>query len=139
MPRDRDEQENLDRFLAEYRRPWSDAARKVERAVLGHEVGLNGYTTVEQARMLGDQLGLSPRTRLLDVGAGRGWPGSYLAQSRGCRLVTTDIPFDAPLAAKRHLESWAVHGQAHAVSADGRALPFRSARFGAVVHADVLC
>ncbi len=134
MPRDLDEQSNLDFFLEKYARPRSEAARQVERAVLGHEVGLNGYTTVEQARALCDHLSLSPRTRLLDVGAGHGWPGSYLAQSSGCRLVASDVPFDALVTAKGYLEK-----EADVVSADGCVLPFRSGCFDAVVHADVFC
>ena len=114
-------------------RPRPDAVQQVGRAVLGHEVGLNGYTTVEQAQALHEHLALSSPTRLLDVGAGHGWPGSHLAASSGCSLVATDIPVDALRAAKRYI------GQGSAVSADGRELPFRPGSFDAVVHADVLC
>lgn len=38
-------QENYDYFVEEYSRPWSQTARHVELTVLGHEVGINGYTT----------------------------------------------------------------------------------------------
>ena len=101
MARRLDEQDNLDFFNEKYARPRSDARREVERAVLGDEVGLNGYTTVEQAQALTDHLSLLATTRLIDVGAGHGWPGSYLARSSGCRLVATDIPLDALRAAPR--------------------------------------
>ena len=133
MARRLDEQDDLAFFTKKYARPPSDAGRQVERAVLGDEVGLNGYTTVEQAQALADHLSLLPTTRLIDVGAGHGWPGSYLARSSGCRLVATDIPVDALRAAKGYLD------QGSAVSADGCALPFRSGSFDGVVHADVFC
>ena len=127
-----DDQDNLDLLLEKYARPRPDA-QQVGRAALGHEVGLKGYTTVEQAQALHEHLALSSHTRLLDVGAGHGWPGSHLAASSGCRLVATDLPVDALRAAKRYI------GQGSAVSADGRELPFRPGSFDAVVHADVLC
>ncbi len=101
--------------------------------LLGHEVGLDGYTTVQQAQALHDHLALSSNARLLDVGAGHGWPGSHLAASSGCSLVATDIPVDVLRAAQRYI------GQATAVSADGRELPFPSGSFDVVVHADVFC
>ena len=41
-----------------------------------------------------------PGVLLLDVGAGRGWPGSLLAQSSGCRLTCTDVPVSGLMAAK---------------------------------------
>ena len=133
MARRLDEQDNLDFFNEKYARPRSDARREVERAVLGDDVGLNGFTTVEQAQALVDHLSLLPTTHLLDVGAGHGWPGSYLARCSGCSLVASDVPIDALRAAKAYLD------QGSAVAADGCALPFRSAAFGGVVHADVLC
>ena len=133
MARRLDDQDNLEFFTEKYARPRSDAKRQLERAVLGDEVGLNGFTTVEQAQALTDHLSLLPTTRLLDVGAGEGWPGSYLARSSGCSLVASDVPLDALRAAKAYLE------QASAVSADGCALPFRSGSFDGVVHADVFC
>ena len=133
MARRLDDQDNLEFFTEKYARPRSDAKRQLERAVLGDEVGLNGFTTVEQAQALAHHLSLLPTTRLLDVGAGEGWPGSYLARSSGCSLVASDVPLDALRAAKAYLE------QASAVSADGCALPFRSGSFDGVVHADVFC
>lgn len=132
----RDQDETFEFF---YSRPQSDAAREVERSVLGHAVGLNGYTTVEQADRLREVLLLGPTRRLLDVGAGRGWPGSHLAGSSGCRLVSTDVPVDALREAKSNLEAAGLRERSETAAADGRALPFRSECFDAVVHADVLC
>ena len=138
-PKSPDKQENLEFFLEKYSRPLSDAARQVERAVLGHDVGLNGYTTIKQADTLCDLLQLNEKRRLLDVGAGRGWPGFHLARSSECSLVSTDVPLDALRDAKATLETRELSGDTEVIAADGRALPFRSERFDAIVHADVLC
>ena len=124
-------------FERKYARTRATAARRLERAALGHEVGLNGYTTLEQAHVLCGRLDLPPGALLLDVGAGRGWPGSHVARTSGCRLVSTDVPWDALLDAKaRHAPSQAGDG---VVAADGGALPFRTDHFDGIVHADVLC
>jgi hypothetical protein len=37
-------------------------------------------------------LGLGPGRRLLDVGAGYGWPGRYLARETRCTVILTDLP-----------------------------------------------
>ena len=68
----------------------------------------------------------------MDVGAGQGWPGSYVAKTSGCRLVSTDVPWDALLVAKLRRET-------AVVKARGGSLPFRGDSFDAIVHADVLC
>ena len=108
------------------------AARRVEEAALGEVVGMNGYTTIAQAGMLCEHLGLDASATLLDVGAGQGWPGSYVADTTGCRLVSADVPWEALLAAQLRRGNTVV-------KARGGSLPFRGDSFDAVVHADVLC
>ncbi len=126
-------------FVSRYGRLESDPARQVEREVLGHEVGLNGFTTIEQAEALVDLLELAPERRLLDVGAGRGWPGSLLAESSGCRLTCTDIPLNALAGARRIFADLGLGERSEVVAADVVELPFRAAAFDAVAHADVFC
>ncbi len=132
-------QDNLEDFQEEYSRPQSDAARQVERAVLGHDVGLNGYTTVEQAQTLADFLLLTEQSRVLDVGAGRGWPGLQLARSSRCKLFSTDVPLDAMREARAIFEDRGLRERTEALVADGRELPFSPGCFDGVVHADILC
>ena len=132
MPNRPDEQADRDFFATKYSRHRSGAARQVERVALGHEVGLNGYTTVPEAHALSDQLRLCPGNFLLEVGAGRGWPGSYVAHAHGARLISTDIPLDALREAKENTV-------AGVIAADGRALPLLTGGVTAIVHADVLC
>ena len=140
MPDPLDEKEaSLQRSRERYSRPQSNAAREVERAVLGHEVGLNGYTTVEQAQALCDLLRLNPDTAVLDLGTGRGWPGTHLVRASGCRLVASDLPMEALIEAKHNFEKREPDRVARMLLADGRQLPFRSECFDVVVHADVFC
>ena len=129
----------LDDFAAAYTETRSRAARQVERVALGHEVGLGGYTTVDQAQALCDLLPLSPTSMLLDIGAGRGWPGSNVAQSHGCRLVSTDVPWMALREARADGIAGGGSPRRDVVAADGRGLPFGKTVFDAVVHADVFC
>ena len=139
MSRPQNTDDNLAYIAERYSPARSQAARQVERAALGHEVGLNGYTTVEQAQILSDYLQLAPSSCLLDLGAGRGWPGSHIAQSNACCLVSSDVPWDALVEARANIESRGILGTSEVVAADGRALPFRAGHFDAIVHADVFC
>ena len=139
MPQSPEDQSASEFFVSRYGRLESDPARQVEREVLGDEVGLNGFTTIEQAEALLDLLDLRPDHRLLDVGAGRGWPGSLLAKSSGCRLVCTDIPLNALAGARRTFADRGLGARSEVVGADVVELPFRAATFDAVAHADVFC
>jgi len=131
--------EDRQRLHEKYSRLQSEAARKVERAVLGHDVGLSGFTTVEQAESLRRHLTLRREDVLLDVGAGRGWPGTHLASSSGCRLVSADTPRIALSEARARFARCGLGPGSAAVAAEGQDLPFRSASFDAISHADVFC
>lgn len=123
-------------FRTKYSRRCARAARRLEETALGHVVGLHGYTTLEQAQSLGDALALTPAHLLLDLGAGRGWPGVHLAQSRGCQLIALDLPFDAMAAALDNMPIGRPAQIRAAVMADGRAVPLGADAVDAVVHAD---
>ena len=135
MRRDKD---TLHRFHDRYSQPVTDAALAVEREVIGANVGANGYTTVKQADELLGALQLRPGTRLLDVGAGRGWPGIHLAQKSGCDVVLADIPVPALAAALKRADSAGMSGRAWPVRATAQHSPFRGRSFDAVVHTDTL-
>ena len=119
-------------FEQKYAESRARAARRIEEAALSQTVGLNGYTTTEEAQTLCEHLDLAAAATLLDVGAGRGWPGSHVARSSGCRLVSTDVPWDTLLATKTRRGT-------EVVAAQGGALPFRGDTFDAIVRADVFC
>ena len=133
------EPDSVDRFREQYAHRRGEVARRVERVVLGHEVGLNGFTTVEQAETLCDVLSLTAGCRLLEVGCGHGWPGFHVAQRHACDFVGSDIPLDALREAQANVGARRLRGHALFVAADGRALPFPSGYFDATVHADTFC
>jgi len=132
------QQEILKRFTERYATDASPALNTIERRAIGAVVGANGYTTVAQGDRLLTVLHLKPGKLLLDVGAGRGWPGLYLSERSGCRAVITDIPRPAIGAARLEAEQLALIGRCDFSLASGSSLPFRNATFDAVVHTDTL-
>ena len=128
----------IERFHDRYSRPTSEAALIVEREVIGANVGANGYTTLAQAEALIGELRLGPGVRLLDVGAGRGWPGLYLARESGCDVVLADVPAPGLAAAVRRADGWGLTERTLFVRAAGQQLPFAPDTFDAVVHTDTL-
>jgi hypothetical protein len=125
-------------FERRYRVKPTEVTRQIERAVIGGDWGANGYTTVGQADRLGRELSLGPRAILLDLGAGRGWPGLYLAASTGCRVVMADVPADALRLALDRAGDEGLANRAAAVRCSAMGLPLRPMSFDTVVHADVL-
>jgi ubiquinone/menaquinone biosynthesis C-methylase UbiE len=134
----RRQQDILKRFTERYSTDASPALNTVERRAIGAVVGANGYTTVAQAERLLTVLDLEPGKRLLDIGAGRGWPGLYLSQRIGCRAVITDIPRPAIASARVQAEQLELSGRCDFALASGSSLPFRNATFDAIVHTDTL-
>lgn len=133
------EQEARDRFASRYREERVDVVRAIERRVIGGDWGANGYTTIEQADDLAHRLQLSRRDLLLDVGAGRGWPGLYLAAITGCSVVLADVPLEGLAVAAARVRTEHLEGAAWCVNASARDLPFGAAHIDAIVHTDVLC
>jgi SAM-dependent methyltransferase len=84
-------------------------------------------------------LELRPGAKLLDVGAGSGWPGLYLAQLTGCDVVMVDLPLAALRIARERAAADNLAERCEAVAADGAVLPFRDASFDALNHSEVLC
>jgi SAM-dependent methyltransferase len=117
----------------------SAAMRDLELSVYGCDYGGNGGTTRLEADRIAQLLELRPGARLLDVGAGSGWPGLYLAQRTGCDVVMVDLPLAALRIARERAAADNLVERCEAVAADGAALPFRDASFDALNHSEVLC
>lgn len=132
------QQESEKRFRERYSAKATDAVLTVEREVIGANVGANGYTTVRQAELLGERLGLEPGTLLLDVGCGRGWPGLYLSETTECRVVLADVPEPALRIAMQRADKTGLSRQASVVRASGTHLPFLRRSFDAITHTDTL-
>ena len=130
---------NCARFSRDYELLGSIPMRHLERTVLGCDYGATSWTTRREAARTAELLGLNARMRLLDVGAGAGWPGLYVAQLTGCDVALTDLPL---VGLERALERAArdrLMQHCTVLVADGAALPFADASFDAVSHSDVLC
>jgi sarcosine/dimethylglycine N-methyltransferase len=133
------EAESIERFNDRYRLCCSPVRLDIESEALGVDYGSTGYTTREQADELARHLALEPGDRLADIGSGSGWPGLYLAQRTGCRVVGTDLPFEALQRARERALADGLPQRASYAVATGRSQPFRAKCFDAVVHTDVLC
>ncbi len=133
------EAENIERFTDRYRQCCSPVRLDIESEALDADYGSTGYTTRAQADELARHLRLGPGDRLADIGSGSGWPGLYLAQLTGCRVVGTDLPFDGLRRARARAVSDGLAGRASYVAATGRRQPLRTGSFDALVHTDVLC
>ena len=126
-------------FTRDYELGRSGAVRDLERNVLGCDYGATSWTTRDEAGTVADLLGLRPRVRLLDVGAGAGWPGLYLSLITGCDVVLTDIPHIGVRLALERAARDGIGERCRAVVSDGAALPFADSLFDAISHSDVLC
>jgi cyclopropane fatty-acyl-phospholipid synthase-like methyltransferase len=135
----REEDERRDTFDARYRADVLEANLPVEREAVGTDYGNTGFTTKAQAELLLEVLDLAPADLLLDLGSGAGWPGLYLADRSGCRVVVSDLTLSGMQHALRRTRADGLAGRTAAVVATARQLPFRPDSFDAMVHTDVLC
>ena len=134
----RRQREIVHRFTERYGLRHGDVLDRIESKVIGETFGANGYTTRAQADSLIEALHIEAHHRVLDVGAGRGWPGVYLAQQTGCEVVLADLPLPALRSALDRASDHGLGRTVHAVVSGGENLPFRQGSFDHVIHADTL-
>ena len=128
-----------ERFGQRYAVSGEAAPRTVELEALGSDYRATGYTTREQADDIGRLLELGPGSVLLDIGAGCGWPGLYLATTLGCSVVSVDPIMEGCSASLDRIGSDDLGSRALALLGTGEQLPIRSGSIDAIVHADVMC
>ncbi len=139
MKRSPEEQAQTDRLESSYSNLQLDVMLSIERSVCGCDYGGNSWTTCEDAQRMETMLGLRPGLRLLDVGAGSGWPGIYIADRSGCNLVLVDLPLvGLKIAAERAYEDQ-IAGTCWVACADAARMPFNDESFDALSHSDLLC
>jgi ubiquinone/menaquinone biosynthesis C-methylase UbiE len=127
------------RFAKDAEFSRSAAMLDLERDVCGCDYGGTSWTTCREAERIIELLEVRPGLKLLDVGAGSGWPGLYLAHRTGCDVVLVDLPLTALRTALERATADRMTERCDIVVADGAALPFKDASFDAVSHSDVLC
>ncbi|WP_394935163.1 class I SAM-dependent methyltransferase [uncultured Ilumatobacter sp.] len=128
-----------ERFAQRYAMSSEANLRVVELEALGSDYQATGYTTREQADGIGRLLALEPGKVLVDIGAGSGWPGLYLATTFGCSVISVDPTMEGCSAAFDRIESDGLVPRALALLGTGEKLPIRSGSIDAIVHADVMC
>jgi len=126
-------------FEMQHEQHTHPAMRAIERGVLGCDFGGTSWTTKSQADKIPAALGLTSATRLLEIGAGTGWPGIYLAALTACDVTLLDIPVNSLKYAQQRAIDEKVEQNCKAVAASGCALPFTTGSFETIGHSDVLC
>ena len=111
----------------------------MERRPCACDYEVKGYTTRDEARRMAMLLELQPGRRLLDVGAGAGWPGLYFAKETSCDAVLIDLPLHGLQVAIERAARDQISDRCRVTVADGSRLPFRDGSFDAVSHSEVLC
>lgn len=127
------------RFEIAYARSIEPVMQNIERSVCGCDYGGNSWTTKKQADDLIGLLDLGPDRRLIDLGAGTGWPGLYLAQQTGCPVTLVDLPEIGLQIAEKRARADGIGERAFIYAADASDLPFDTASFDAISHSDLLC
>ncbi len=139
MARSETERTTIEQFDQSYRYATSAVIQSIERSVCGCAYGGTSWTTREEAEHIGQVLGLAPGKRLLEVGAGSGWPSLYLAKLTGCSAVLVDLPLEGLRVASERAQADGLGERCLVAQADGAALPLKGEMFDAISHSDVLC
>jgi SAM-dependent methyltransferase len=85
---------------------------------------LQNPTSAAKIRLLGERLGLSAGSQVLDVGAGRGGPAVLLAREFGCRVRCVERASEFAAAARERVEAAGVADRVEVVEADGATAEF---------------
>jgi SAM-dependent methyltransferase len=139
MTRTPAENARLARFAKEYEVSQNETVLAVERAVCGCDYGGTSWTTRAEAQLVARMLSLAPGVRFLDLGAGAGWPGLYMAWLSGCDAALIDIPLEGLRIAAHRAARDGLSGACWPIRADAAWLPLRSGAFDAIGHSDLLC
>lgn len=131
--------DDVERFKQRYAVTGDAILLAVEREALGTDYQATAYTTSEQADEIGSDLRLGPGQLLLDVGAGCGWPGLYLAKEYRCAVVSVDLALEGVHLARQRSTQDGLLRRSWAIQASADAIPLRSRSVDAIVHADVMC
>jgi cyclopropane fatty-acyl-phospholipid synthase-like methyltransferase len=139
MSRTADEQASNEHWRLQYMVRQSQPFIEIEREVFGCDYGATSWTDRAEAERFAKLLRLEPRLRVLDIGAGSGWPGLYLAGLTGCDTTLVDVPMEGLRRASARAAAEGIAGKCRTAVADGAHLPFADGLFDAVYHCDVLC
>ena len=69
----------------------NSAEAAVRKQTYGEDIGQSSWMTAEEWLNFADQLEITNRSHVLEVGSGSGGPAIYLAIKRGCHITGIDI------------------------------------------------
>ena len=133
------EEDLREQFGLAYAQSHLPVMQRIERAVCGCDYGGVSWATREEIDAVSALLALRPGQHLMDLGAGSGWPGIYLAKQSGCDITLVDLPAEGLAVAAARAKEDQLVGACHVAVADGRALPYADGSFDAITQSDVLC
>ena len=124
-------------FDEQYLHVLSPVMMEIEAESHDTDYGTVSWSTHSQVDEMAAHLDLASGRRLLDIGAGAGWPGLHIGLMSGCHVTLIDFPING---LKIGLDRAVKDGvNAAATVADAVRLPFGSATFDGIIHSDVLC
>ena len=137
MARFESEKEFLEFFDEYFAKTTSPVLLEIEHETQGTDYGASSWSSPGQVDMMIENMGLGPDSHYLDVGAGTGWPGLYVATKTGCAVTLLDHPTNGLLLAATRAERDGI--SAVVASGDAARMPLASGIFDAVSHSDVMC
>jgi SAM-dependent methyltransferase len=137
MARFESERELLDCFDERYLHVRSPVMMEIEAEAHGTDYGAQSWSTIEHVEAMAAHLDLGKGHRLLDIGAGAGWPGLHIGLTTGCEVTMLDFPINGLKVGLARATDDGV--EAVAAVADASRLPFAREAFEGVIHSDVLC
>ena len=139
MARSAAEEKQTARLNQEFRDAQSPVLQAITNQVCDCCYIGNSWTTRSEADLMVEHLRLTASHDLLDIGAGAGWPGLYLALQTGCAVTLLDLPEIGLRLAEARAEADGMTSQLSTVQGDAADMPFPSKSFSAISHSDVLC
>jgi SAM-dependent methyltransferase len=106
-------------------------ARFHELAEAHHE--LQNPTSTDKIRLLGERLGLTHDSHVLDVASGRGGPALVLAEEFGCRITGVELRATFLEAAEEHARRRGLDSRVRFVHADAREFELAAAEYDAAL------
>jgi SAM-dependent methyltransferase len=94
---------------------------------------LQNPTSPEKIRLLGERLGLTRDSRVLDVASGRGGPALLLAREFGCRLTCIERAPEFTAVARERVEAAGLDDLIETVEADASSYSFEHGRYDAAL------
>ncbi len=122
-----------------YAQPGTEIQQQIEHSVCGCDYYGSSWMDAAEAMELAALMELEAGSHLLDIGSGAGWPALYQAEKTSCRITLTDISREGLRAADKKASAHGLSDRCHTVHTGAERLPFASACFDAIGHADVLC